>query len=212
LNPSLLFGEAWATLCHSTDNIHQAAEQLHAKQDGLFNRVEQAAVIQSGRVWTGRMKGVFDLQLHWVPGHCDFKPNEMADEEAKKAAQGSSSDAKLLPSFLHKHIPLSMSALRQGNINKLKKRWERRWKTLARENLLRSIDNTVPSKKFIQLTKGLDRRQASLLFQLCTGHIALNHHLFCIHKSETPACPHCRGITVETVKHFLLDCPQYIQE
>jgi ribonuclease HI len=102
------------------DNVHQAVEQLHAKQDGLFNRVERAAVIRSGGVWTGRTKGVFDLQLHWVPGHCDFEPNEMADEEAKKAAQGSSSDAKLLPSFLRKHIPLSVSALRQGNINKLK--------------------------------------------------------------------------------------------
>jgi hypothetical protein len=92
------------------------------------------------------------------------------------------------------------------------KRWERRWKSSAREPLLKGIDNTAPSKKYLRLIKNLDRRQASLLFQLRSGHVALNHHLFRIHRSETPSCPHCQGITVETVKHFLLDCPQYVQE
>jgi hypothetical protein len=77
---------------------------------------------------------------------------------------------------------------------------------------LRSIDNSAPSKKYIRLTKLLDRRQSSILFQLRTGHISLNHHLFRIHKSESPSCPHCHGITVETVKHFLLDCPHYRKE
>lgn len=43
-------------------------------------------------------------------------------------------------------------------------------------------------------------------------HWILNHHLFCIHQLETPSCPHCHGITVETIKHFLLDCPHYVQE
>jgi hypothetical protein len=73
-------------------------------------------------------------------------------------------------------------------------------------------DNTAPSKKYLRLIKNLDRRQASLLFQLHSGHVALNHHLFRIRRSETPSCPHCQGITVETVKHFLLDCPQYVRE
>ena len=160
----------------------------------------------------GRKRGVIDLQIHWVPGHCDFEPNERADEEAKKAAKGDSSDAKLLPPLLRKCLPLSISALRQGNSAKLTKRWERRWKSSTRESLLKGIDNTAPSKKYLRLTKGLDRRQASLLFQLRSGHIALNHHLFRIRRSETPSCPHCQGITVKTVKHFLLDCPQYVRE
>jgi hypothetical protein len=50
--------------------------------------------------WVGRKRGVVDLQIHWVPGHLDFEPNECADEEAKKAALGDSSDAKSLPAFL----------------------------------------------------------------------------------------------------------------
>ena len=30
--------------------------------------------------------------------------------------------------------------------------------------------------------------------------------------SKSLACPKCQGITVETVKHFLIDCPHYRQE
>jgi hypothetical protein len=65
------------------------------------------------------------------------------------------------------------------------------------------------SKKFLCLLQPLDWHQASILTQLWAGHIGLNHHLFCIHKSEFSSCPLCRGTTVETVKHFLLDCPHY---
>jgi ribonuclease HI len=194
------------------DNIHLFAEQLHAKQDALINHEDRSAARAVNRSWKGRTKGVVDLQVHWVPGHCDFGPNEQADVEAKKAAEGDSSDTNLLPSFLWKSLPLSISALRQLNLLKLRKRWEHRWKSSSRESLLRSIDNSAPSKKYIRLTKPLDRRQSSILFQLRTGHIGLNHHLFRIHKAESPACPHCQGITVETVKHFLLDCPQYRKE
>ena len=147
-----------------------------------------------------------------TPGHQDFEPNERADKEAKKAAMGDSSDAKLLPALLRKRLPLSVSALRQENTAKLTKHWVQRWKSLVRESLLKSIDNTGPSKKYLCLIKDLDRRQASLLFQLCSDHVALNHHLFRIRRSEMPSCPHCQGIIVETVKHFLLDCPQYVQQ
>ena len=101
---------------------------------------------------------------------------------------------------------------RQENNEKLKKRWHRRWKNSERENLLRSIDNSAPSKKYLRLIANLDRRQASIIFQLRSGHIALNHHLFHIRKVESPACPWCQGITVETVKHYLLDCPHYRNE
>ena len=147
-----------------------------------------------------------------MPGHKDFTPNEWADEEAKSAVQGHSSDAKFLPLLLCKCLPLSVSALQQSHSDMLKNRWRRTWKNSERENLLCTIDNSAPSKKYLRLIKGLDRRQASLLFQLWSGHIGLNHHLFRIQKSETLSCPLCQGITVKTVKHFLLDCPHYARK
>jgi len=147
-----------------------------------------------------------------VPGHCGYERNERADEEAKKAAQGLSSDAKLLPPFLRKHLPASISALRQNHKQSILKTWKRRWKNSPRYKLHRAIDNTAPSKKYLTLLQGLDRRQASLLTQLRTGHTSLNQHLFRIRKVESPVCPHCRGITVETVRHLLIDCPFYKRE
>jgi ribonuclease HI len=194
------------------DKVHDFAEDLHAKQDGLINNLERREALNEGRIWKGRKKGVIDLQLHWVPGHCDYARNEKADEEAKKAAKGLSSEAKLLPPFMRKGLPASISALRQSFSSGLHKDWKNRWKKSPRFALHRQLDKKAPSKNFLKLVKGLDRRQASLLMQLRTGHIGLNHHLFRIRKSESPVCPHCRGITVETVKHILLDCPFYRRE
>ncbi|KNZ76764.1 hypothetical protein J132_08837, partial [Termitomyces sp. J132] len=50
---------------------------------------------------------------------------------------------------------------------------------------------------------------SAILTQLWTGHAPLNAHLFRIKRSESLACPHCQGLTVETVQHFLLECSHY---
>ena len=160
------------------DAIHHATEYLHVKQAGLINSDEQCQALAKGSQWKGNTKGAIDLQLHWVPGHCDFEPNEHTDEEAKLAAQGASSEARFLPWLLHKKLPLSISALCQENNKKLKRHWHHRWKFSERENLLRSIDNSMPSKKYLRLISSLDCHQASLIFQLRSGHITLNQHLF----------------------------------
>jgi hypothetical protein len=52
------------------------------------------------------------------------------------------------------------------------------------------------------------RKQAALLIQIRTGHIALNKHLFRIGKADSPTCAACRGAD-ETVHHFLFRCPAY---
>ena len=147
-----------------------------------------------------------------MPGHVDFAPNKKADKEAKKAAHRDSSDPKSLPKFLRKRLLLSISALWQSHSIKLKKQWEHRWKLSRREKLLKSIDSSAPSKQYICLITDLDHRQSSILFQLCTGHIALNQHLFHIHKSDTLVCPNCQSIMVKSIKHFLIDCLFYQHE
>ena len=146
------------------NTIHRAAEGLHAKQDGLINNNAHRLALVDGIQWKGKTRGIVNLQLHWAPGHCNFEPNERADEEAKLAAQGSSSDTRFLPQLLCKKLPLSLSMLCQENNEKLKKRRHRCWRNSERENLLRSIDNSTPSKKYLQLISGLDRCQASLIF------------------------------------------------
>ncbi|KAF8154056.1 hypothetical protein B0H34DRAFT_720125 [Crassisporium funariophilum] len=62
----------------------------------------------------------------------------------------------------------------------------------------------------------LTRAQGSLLMQLQSGHIALNAHLHRVGGSATDKCQACRGPrqaqAVETVPHFLFECPKYETE
>jgi len=185
------------------DHIHDTAEKLHAKQSYLCApTITQAPTCK-----------VIDLHLHWTLGHMDFPPNERADNLAKSAAQGSSSAPNLLPKFLQsKPLPFSISALRQENMTSIQKDWKRRWKASPCFPLIRSIDKLLPANAFLKLIDPLDRRQSAIIAQLHTGHSPLNHHLFRIRRSETPSCPHCLGITVETVSHYLFQCPHYQNE
>lgn len=45
----------------------------------------------------------------------DIIGNEKADREAKRAAEGQSSDSKDLPRYVRKNIKYNVSALRQAN-------------------------------------------------------------------------------------------------
>ena len=172
------------------DHIHTLAEKLHTKCN------EDS-----------------DIQIHWTPGHRDFAPNERADVLAKRAAEGLSSANNRLPHFLwNTSLPSSIPAARQEHLTRLRRIWKARWKKSPRYTLSHSIDKTLPSNKFLQLVDKLPRSHSAILSQLRTGHAPLNHHLFRIRCSETPVCPHCGNLTVETVGHYLLQCPHYQQE
>ena len=156
----------------------------------------------------------FDLTVRWIPGHKDVEGNELADKEAKKAAEGrsNSSTRRLLPSYLRTGtLPHSIAALKQWHQDALLKRWKEKWSTSPRYARARTIDPSLPSKNFLKLVNTLPKCQISIYTQLRTRHIPLNHHLHRIGKSETPHCPTCPGRN-ETIHHFLFDCPQYAHE
>ena len=73
------------------------------------------------------------------------------------------------------------------------------------------IDDKLPSHSFLAATSHLSRAQASILMQLCTGHIPLNYFLHKINKVESPTCPLC-WTADETIHHYLLDCPGFVYE
>ena len=75
-----------------------------------------------------------------------------------------------------------------------------------------SFDKSTPSKNWLKLVANLSRAQASLLFQLCSGHIGLNRHLHQIKHADSPRCTNCSDGSDETIQHFLFECTKYGQE
>ena len=142
--------------------------------------------------------------------------NEKVDEEAKKAAQGSTSMLHRLPPFLQKELPKSATALKQDHLTTLQNQWKTRWENSPRYGKMSNIDETFPLKKYWKIRNTLTRAQASLTMQLRSGHIPLNKFLHRIKKIEFNKCLMCFQImhqaTPETVKHFFFECPAHKNE
>jgi len=148
------------------------------------------------------------IELSWVAGHSGSIGNEEADKQAKLPAEHGSSAIHTLPPLLRNPLPTSISATKQI-IDKLTmeaaKSW---WKKSKRYKRTNDIDPSLPFMKYTKATEGLNRRQTSLLTQLCIGHIPLNKHLHRIKRHDNPNWPHCPG-TPEDINHYLFRCNKY---
>jgi ribonuclease HI len=69
----------------------------------------------------------YSLMIRWTAGHSSIPGNEEADEEAKKAVEGKSTDAAKLPKLLRKRLEISKSATIASVATERKKRWRREW-------------------------------------------------------------------------------------
>ena len=145
------------------------------------------------------------LSIRWVPGHKGVEGNELADTEAKKAAEGDASPAHALPTMLRKPLPTSVSAVKRAIKETAKRDAASHLAKSKRYPQLRDIDGSVPSSQFRKLTAELTWKQASLMIQLRTGHIPLNLHLARFGAVESPTCPACHE-KPESVHQFLMIC------
>lgn len=153
-----------------------------------------------------------NLELTWVPGHRDSRGNEAADEAAKEAAEGETSEKKMLPKELQKRggIPVSLSALRQRLTKESSRAWTKSWKKSLRYRKFRKFEKKERGVKYEKLIGKLRRNQMAILTQLRTNHTPLNYYLHRIKKIDNADCPHCPGI-VEDIDHYLFDCKNYLQ-
>jgi ribonuclease HI len=65
----------------------------------------------------------YSLTLRWTAGHTGIQGNEEADIEAKRAAEGHSSIAQLLPRILRRTLAVSTSAVKQKHSSVAKSEW-----------------------------------------------------------------------------------------
>jgi ribonuclease HI len=156
----------------------------------------------------------FRLTFRWSAGHVGIEGNETADAEAKKAAEGESSDKKDLPSYLRKPIQYSLSAARQAHNDSLKKKWANAWTVSPRYHRASYRDMLTPSSQnFLKYicSQEISRAAGSRIFQLRDGHVPLNQYLFRFKRVDDPRCLAC-GHPNETVEHFIVYCPKYAHE
>lgn len=148
-----------------------------------------------------------------MPGHAEVEGNEAVDKGAKDATEGKVSHPTRLPKFLSggSVLPSSVSAIKQNQMEKLKKKWKKKWQRSPRYRRIANIDPDLPSAKSAKTVLSLTRKQTSLITQLRTGHIALNAYLFRIGKNDTNICARCQDAP-ETVHHFLFECIAYGSE
>ena len=144
------------------------------------------------------------LAIRWVPGHANIAGNESVDREAKKAAEGDSSPVERLPVALRRRgapatLPYSKAAIIQSFNTKLKDDIKADFTSTERGKRLRRLNPTMPSNKFPALINNLPRRHASVLVQLRTGHIPLNHHLAHIKKIGSPSCLGCGAAPKQSI-------------
>jgi ribonuclease HI len=155
----------------------------------------------------------YALTLRWTAGHVNIEGNELADKEAKLAAEGIMLDTNALPKILKKPLKYSKSAVNQAKKKKIKVTWTCRWNKSPHAQKTKHINPSLPSPKFLKLISNLDisRKGASWLFQLQSGHFPLNAYLHRFKRAASTSCPAC-GYHSKLLQHFLLNCPIYAHE
>jgi len=150
------------------------------------------------------------ISFTWIAGHMDLIGNKRADTLAKDASENGSSLKTKLPPFLQKRLPISISAIKQMIQEEIKINCKWWWIESPRYRQMKQIDPLLPSNKYLKITSSLNRRQTSILTQLCTGHTPLNQHLNRIGKNLMPYCPQstCRNKT-EDIHHLIFTCLKY---
>ncbi|KAG2113217.1 uncharacterized protein F5147DRAFT_771067 [Suillus discolor] len=157
------------------------------------------------------------LIIQWAAGHIGITGNEIADEQAKKAARGETSDTHLLPTSLHLPtntpliLPTSKSTIKQSFRTMINEEAKTILKCSPCYDRFKEIDPSFLSNQFVKIANEFPRWHTALLVQLHTGHAPLNKHLFKIARVPSPMCPACEE-SEESVHHFLLSCPAYTRQ
>jgi ribonuclease HI len=156
------------------------------------------------------------VTLQWIPAHIGIPGNEAADRAAKRAAQTAARQPETITNWPRRGIRANTNQqfwlaaaakrrIRQSAKDAWKKEWER-GKTAAPTRRLIN----APTKKALRYWGGLRKATASVLIQLRTQRVALNHYLWRINRRDSPLCPCDLG--GQTVRHIIMDCPQFIED
>jgi ribonuclease HI len=148
----------------------------------------------------------FPVTIRWIPAHIGVSGNEAADKAAKEAARNQGSDAAAVAEALGIPLP-GMTRLAAAAKTVIRReaqiQWERQWEAERTSAPTKRLI-AAPSKRSLKVYKGLRKGHSSVLLQLRTGRIGLNHFLYKIGIKESDRCGCDEGS--QTPRHILMAC------
>jgi len=187
-----------------------AIKAFHSAMRNPGHHLAREILRLANQIRKRRQKGNYGLIMRWTAGHEGIAGNEQVDREAKRAAEGLTSEKKTLPTYLRKPLLINPAAAKRAHHESLMKKWKREWKDTVRGRRAAHLDGSTPSRKFLNAIshKELSRSDASRIAQFRLGHAPVNQYLKRIRRVDSARCPAC-GDEEETAEHFMLRCPAY---
>lgn len=181
--------------------IHRALQEIDSLQ--LKNSViltDSKSALQSLKRWEHPSETqclltkllTLDVQLQWIPAHCNIEGNETADHLAKLASQmGPKQKPNLTPGEI-------LGKIR----NTFYTKWTEEWGKAQTGRKFYNI-KCKPSKP----TYGwMSRKEQVTLSRLRLGHFPSPDRLFAWKLVDSPSCPLCTQAT-GTIDHIVTTCP-----
>ena len=138
------------------------------------------------------------IKFFWVPSHCGIQGNELADREAKMAANLN-------------FITVPQVSILEGKTmikQKIACKWETYWHTetqrLNMGNHIKLVRETVGEWPWCYIPR--NRKLETMLARLRIGHCGLRYHM---NRFGMVVSPLCECGELETVHHYLLECSEY---
>ena len=211
---SILLAELTAILIVLEAVLLQVKDKLHLDTLQIFCDSQSAVGILTLN-WSSKMyhslisdikerwkalsiAGVF-IDLMWTPGHAGIDGNDIADKLAKEAAEKAQVNPPSTVEITLADV-IAANKLRSNNI------WQTRWE-LSPSDTGRELFKYKPDIASNCLIDVPSKRQYKIITQLRTGYSKLHSYQAKINKNLSPLCA-CGD--VETVQHYLFNCPNYI--
>ena len=134
-----------------------------------------------------------NISFEWVPGHCNIKGNEVADKAAKESLQ----NRQIV------QLPMSYGEYRSAVKTFVNNQWQQHWNLFGRCRL-KSFKPILGDWKSAYRD---NRRDEKVLSRLRTGYCLFTMQHFFDRDKPKERCNTC-GIDM-TIKHMLIDCPNF---
>ncbi|MEW8548387.1 MAG: reverse transcriptase domain-containing protein [Candidatus Thiodiazotropha sp.] len=141
------------------------------------------------------------VDISWTPGHADIKGNEQADQMAKEAANEAKEMGEAELQAVTTLGDVKAAAKESGSI-----KWQEMWEKAETGRHLYYYRPKVGFKIKHSFQSAVGER---IIAQLRTGYARLNEYLY---KTGITDSNECMCGAIESVSHYLIDCPLYENE